>query len=308
MTDTTAIALFAFNRPDLLSRTLAALCAERVPVIHAFSDGPRRPADEAQVSDVRRILRSVDWADVTVIERADNLGLGRSILAGVTDVLRRYESTIVVEDDLVCSKGTYAWMTAALRHYRADPRVMTVSAWTHPRVTPPHLDGAPFFCGRVATLFWGISASAWDGMLAMTAAEMLADVAAAGRDPARYGSDIGAMAAVEQERNIWAVRLIAHQMRRGGLCLQPAQSLVRHIGYDSRATNAARADSWDAEAAPSVEVPAVWPEPIEHPDVAALWQRATREDDARAAAGARPGLLRRMLRAVARLVRSGAAS
>ncbi len=308
MNDATAIALFAYDRPDLLERTLAALRGERVPIIYAFSDGPRTPAAVPHVEAVRQILRSIDWTHVELVERAENMGLGRSILAGVTDVFTRHESAIVVEDDLVCSTGTYGWMTTALQHYRNDSRVMTVSAWTHPRVTPAKLDGAPFFCGRVATLFWATRARAWQGMLDRTAAELLADFTAAGGDPMRYGTDIAAMAAVERERNIWAVRLIAHQMRAGGLCLQPAQSLVRHIGYDPRATNAVRDDAWDAEAAPSAELPAQWPDVFEHPDVAVLWRRATEEDDARAAFSARPSLLRRIARGVARRLFPGAAS
>jgi SAM-dependent methyltransferase len=276
--ETTAIALFAYNRVDLLERTLAALRQNDVPVIYAFSDGPRTAADIPNVDAVRRVLRGVTWTEIEIVERTQNFGLGKSILAGVTDVLRNHDSVITVEDDLVAAPGTYAWMASALRHYRDDPRVMTVSGWTHPRVTPDRLNGAPFFSGRVNTLFWGTWARAWDGMLALQAREMLVDAGAAGIDVDAYGVDLRPMADVEAQRNIWAVRLIAHQLSKRGLCLQPAQSLVRHIGYDARASNAAAAAGWDAPAAAVAPAPGVWPEPREHPDVAALWYRATVED------------------------------
>lgn len=309
MSDVTPVVIFGYNRADLLDRTLRALQRERVPAIYAFVDGPRTPADERDVDAVRRTFRSVDWTEITIVERERNLGLGRSIVAGVTDVLRRHDTAIVVEDDLVCSPGTYAWMVAALRHYADDARVMTVSAWTHPRVTPHGLLGAPFFCGRVATYFWATWSRAWAGMPDQNAREMLAEYAAIGGDPSCYGDDLPAMAAVEREKNIWAVRLIAHQLRRGGLCLEPAESLVRNVGFDARATNTVTDDQWDAPAAVEAIIPAHWPAPIEHPDCAPLWRQATREDDERAAAGsAKWTLPRRGARFAARRARRVMAS
>ncbi|MEI6513512.1 MAG: sugar transferase, partial [bacterium] len=81
------IILFAYNRPDHLRRTLDCLRENRVPLIYAFSDGPCTPDKAAAVAQVRDMLRAIDWCDVVLCERELNLGLGRSILAGVTEVL-----------------------------------------------------------------------------------------------------------------------------------------------------------------------------------------------------------------------------
>ncbi len=53
------------------------------------------------------MLRAIDWCKVVICERESNLGLGRSILTGVTEVLNNHESAIVHEDDLICVPGTY---------------------------------------------------------------------------------------------------------------------------------------------------------------------------------------------------------
>src|SRR5471032_3112890 len=100
------VALFAYSRPEHLVRTLACLRANKVPLIYAFSDGPKTPELRAKVDEVRQILRAIDWCDVSIIERDENLGLGRSIRTGVADVLTRHESVLVFEDDLVCVDGT----------------------------------------------------------------------------------------------------------------------------------------------------------------------------------------------------------
>jgi hypothetical protein len=100
MTAVVPVVLFAYCRPDLLERTLDCLRENRVPKIYAFSDAPATAGLADGVAAVRRVLRNVDWCDLTLCERPTNLGLGRSILAGVTDVLARHESVIVFEDDL----------------------------------------------------------------------------------------------------------------------------------------------------------------------------------------------------------------
>jgi GT2 family glycosyltransferase len=63
------VVLFAYARPNHLSRTLDSLRANGVPTIYAFSDGPRTSAKRPAVAEVRRILRAVDWCEVTLIER-----------------------------------------------------------------------------------------------------------------------------------------------------------------------------------------------------------------------------------------------
>jgi GT2 family glycosyltransferase len=118
MTKPIPIILFAYARPNTLSRTLECLKENRVPLIYAYSDGPRT-ADKAQaVEEVREILRRIDWCDVVLCERENNLGLGRSILTGVTEVLKQHDTAIVFEDDLICVPGTYGYLCAALEHYR----------------------------------------------------------------------------------------------------------------------------------------------------------------------------------------------
>ena len=102
------IALFAYARPQHLRRTLQGLHADSVPLIYAFSDGPRSEVDEAAVSEVRSVVRAIDWCAVVLVERSTNQGLGRSIRAGVTDVLESHDCAIIFEDDQVCGPARAA--------------------------------------------------------------------------------------------------------------------------------------------------------------------------------------------------------
>ena len=269
------VVLFAYARPDHLGRVLACLRENRVPRIEAFADGAKGAADAARVAEVRAMLRAVDWCEVRLTERTENLGLGRNVLAGVSDVAARHAAFIVWEDDLICVSGTYAWVCAALRRYADDPRVMSVTAWTHPRVTPRDVGDRPYFDGRAECWVWGAWSRAWAGMPEQTAQQKLSAAATRGLAPEAYGADLPIMAEREERQNIWAVRWLYHHLQHGGLCVRPPWSMVEHIGFDASATNAATATAWanpPLRAAPPV--PVAWPEPREHPACRARWQAA----------------------------------
>jgi len=271
---TTPVVLFAYARPDLLQRTLACLRENHVPLIYAFSDGPATPEKGPAVAQVRELLRAVDWCQTRLVERPNNLGLGLSIRTGVAEVFKEHESLIVFEDDLICVPGTYDYLCAALRRYRDDPRVMSVTAWTHARVTPPGVGGQPYFDGRAECWVWGAWRRSWAGMEA-TALEMIRACEAQGIDPWRYGADLPSMAERELKQNIWAVRFLYLHILRRALCLRPPWSMVEHIGFDPRATNAATATDWaNPPFRPCPPLPTAWPEPVERRECSGLWRKA----------------------------------
>ncbi|HVU16764.1 MAG TPA: hypothetical protein VHD32_07555 [Candidatus Didemnitutus sp.] len=279
------VVLFAYARPDHLTRLLAVLRTEGVPRLIAFADGAKGRADEDPVNRVREILRAVTWAPVELIERPQNLGLGRSVLTGINEVAARHEAFIVFEDDLVCSPGTYAWMAGALRYYRDERRVFSVTGWTHPRVQPSRTGPSAYFDARAESWSWGAYARSWQGM-DQTALEKVAALRRSGIAVDTCGADLPAMAEVEARDNLWAVRWLYHHLMHGGLCLRPPMTIVQHAGYDKAATNAKAEDAWPgavlAERAPA---PAAWPLVREAMECRALWQ---------AAAPAPPGRIRRI--------------
>lgn len=273
-TDIIPVVLFAYARPVHLARVLACLKENGVPLIYAYADGAKGHSDATAVAGTRALLRAIDWCEVRLVERAENLGLGRNVLAGVTEVAARREAFIVWEDDLICVPGTYEWVCAALRHYAEDTRVMSISAWTHPRATPGDAGTGPYFDGRAECWVWGAYARSWRGM-EQTATAKLAATVARGLPADAYGADLPVMAEAEQRQNIWAVRWLYHHLQQGGLCLRPPWSLVEHIGFDAGATNAATATAWaNPPLRPAPPQPAVWPESREHPACRTLWRAA----------------------------------
>jgi hypothetical protein len=267
------IILFAYNRPNHLRQTLDCLRENKIPQIYAFSDGPRTPDKATAVDQVRDMLRAIDWCEVVLCERETNLGLGRSILTGVTEVLAKHEAAIIFEDDLICVPGTYQYLCAALDQYQDDDRVMSVTGWTHPLVTPGDVTDLPYFDGRAESLVWGTWARAWHGM-EIDAKSLMEQCKNQGIDIYRYGADLVYMAKTELRQNIWAVRLLYLHILKKGLCLRPPWSMVEHIGWDSQGTNAKEAGIWESPPLkPCPPIPTQWPEPSEHPGCSRLHQK-----------------------------------
>jgi hypothetical protein len=267
------IILFAYARPDHLRRTLDCLRENKVPLIYAFSDGPRNPDLAGIVAQVRDTLRAIDWCDIVLCEREVNLGLGRSILNGVTEVLGKHDAAIIFEDDLICVPGTYDYLCAALDHYRNTPRVMSVTGWTHPLVTPGDVIDKPYFDGRAECLVWGTWVRAWNGM-EIDAKTLMGQCQDQSIDIYMYGADLVDMAKAELTQNIWAVRFLFLHILKKGLCLRPPWSMVEHIGFDTLATNASDGRIWtNPPLKPSPSLPEEWPEPTEHPACARMYQK-----------------------------------
>lgn len=269
------VILFTYARPDHLRRTLECLRANNVPRIYIFSDGAKTPEKEPAVKAVRKILHEIDWCTVIITERERNLGLGRSILTGVTEIFRKEKMAIIFEDDLICVPGTYDFLCAALKQYRDDTRVMSVTGWTHPLITPKDVIDQPYFDGRAECWSWCTWARAWKGMMDHDALSLMKMCEENGIDVYRYGADLTTMAKVELNLNIWAVRFLYWHILNQGLCLRPPWSMVEHIGWDPQGTNAQMADKWaSSPLKPCPPLPTIWPEPVEHPECPNLCQKA----------------------------------
>lgn len=270
---TIPVVVFAYNRPRYLSRLLGSLKGEGIQQLIVFADGPRSREDAAAVAAVRATLRDIDWCKVELHERDENLGLGPSILQGMTEVFRTWEAALVFEDDMVIAPGAYGYLCRALEHYHGDRRVMSVTGWTLPAVTPDDVVDHPYFDGRAESWVWGSWARSWEGMLDETAVDKIARCESLGRDVRRYGLDLPAMAQMEQSRRLWAVRFLYHHLLHAGLCMRPPRSLVNHADQEGTGTNFGGGNRWTNATLWKPTLPLSWPEPVEHPATAALWRR-----------------------------------
>ena len=133
------VALFVFNRPDHTLKTLQSLSENDLAqdsTLFIYSDGPKKSSSEEElrkIEDVRKIIRSQKWCKEVIIKEEDNnIGLASSIIRGVSHIIKQYGGIIVLEDDLVTSRGFLSFLNDVMTVYENDHRIASVTGYIEP--------------------------------------------------------------------------------------------------------------------------------------------------------------------------------
>ncbi|SOD19732.1 glycosyltransferase [Pedobacter xixiisoli] len=232
------IALFVYNRPQHTERTLKFLKQNLLAAdsrLYIFSDGAKTSADEEKVNEVRRFISTVDgFKSVKVIESKTNKGLANSVIEGVTQLNQTYGQVIVFEDDLISSPHTLTYFNEALNLYREEEKVMHIGAYMY------HLENSEslpesFFYRAASSWGWATWQSSWqyfepniDKLIAQFDSRKIHEFSIEGK--MNFWKQVKEFK--NGKNNSWAIRWYASVFLKGGLTLNPSQSLVNNIGHD----------------------------------------------------------------------------
>lgn len=298
--------LFVYNRPGHTRRCLRSLAANASAHNHplyVFSDGPRSPAEVPLVEKVRQtIRREAPCRDLVLIERPINRGLAPSVIAGMTEVMARHERAIVLEDDLELSPFFLDFMQAALERYGDEPRVMQISGYMFPLGLSETIP-CPLL-PLISSWGWATWARAWRHF----------DPALGGFRQLQTDSQLRRRFDLQDsypffhllerqargQADSWAIRWYLSVFRQNGLTLFPPVSLVQNRGWDGSGTHCTSGRQFDTPLAtqPSWN----FPEGAE-PDRETLLRLQTYFRKVVPTLAPRPGLFRRLLQRLARLLK-----
>lgn len=236
--DPAPIVAFAFKRPDHLRKMIESLRLNPLAsrsALRLYCDAARTPDDEPGVDAVRRYAESIDgFASVTPVFRARNLGLARSIVSGVTEMLEANERVIVLEDDLALSPHFLRYMNDGLTLYAADEEVASIHAYCYPATAPlPET----FFLRGADCWGWGTWRRAWQD-LDLDGSALLARLRNQRLNrrfdfEGTFGYTQMLIDQIEGRNDSWAIRWHASCFLAGRLTLYPGRSLVHNGGFDS---------------------------------------------------------------------------
>ena len=238
------VALFCFNRPDHLEQTLASLQANHLAQatpLFIFSDGPRHAPDQPKVNKVRQIAEAFqNMESVQVIKREQNYGLARSIIKGVSEVIRKYGRCIVLEDDLELSPFFLSFMNQALEIYETDQSVFSVSGYCPPIRIPRYFAHEAFQFPRINSWGWGTWVDRWEKVdWDVSRFNHFIHDPIQVKELEKQGKDLPVMLLKQQtgQNNSWAVRFNQACFENGMTNIYPVRSLVRNRGADSSGTH-----------------------------------------------------------------------
>ena len=241
------IALFAFRRPRHLARTLHALARNPQAMeteIYAFVDASKKSSDAPCIDDVCATLEKFATSDafkrVEVLRAAEPKGLARSVIEGLSLVLRDHDRVIGLEDDIVLAPTALGFLNGALDAYERDRDVWSVSAFAPPLKMPAGYDQSIYFTRRASSWGYATWKDRWEEMTWDSAYfESLASSPQFRRRFALGGNDLPPMLDNQLAGLIdsWAVRWCARQAELGALTVYPTHSLVLNTGLDGSGTH-----------------------------------------------------------------------
>ena len=228
--DTTPVVILAYNRPDALRRTLAALAADDLAAgtdLFIRVDGPKRPSDVEKVAAVRELAHTVcGFRHVDVVCSEKNRGLAASVITGVEKVLESSDTVIVLEDDLVTHPGFLTFLNAGLERYRNVSEVFSICGYSNRVRMPSEYGYDAYFCPRSSSWGWATWRDRWQSVdLNPTPASLQKNAIAFNR---WGGSDCAQMLRgwMEGKNSSWAIRFCYSQFLQGKVSLFPTESLV----------------------------------------------------------------------------------
>lgn len=259
------IVVFAYDRPDHLSQTLASLAGNDLAgesVLFVFCDGARQwggdhpiqcKADNYiakrygamlcsredydlylhRIAITRKIAHDQKgFREVHVIEREHNIGLADNIVGAVTEIVNQFGRVIAFEDDIITTKGCLTYLNDALELYKNDPQVMHISAWMYPhkkKFPETFFYDSPYPAGG-----WATWKRAWEKFNPDT------------EDHVAFWKDKWKDFDIEGENHLsrqllmnldgrlktWYIKWYSSIRRAGGLCLYPGIAMSNNIGWD----------------------------------------------------------------------------
>jgi hypothetical protein len=237
------IALFVYNRLHHTKETVEALRNNTLAKdsdLFIFSDGPRNRDDARKVIALRKYLRTIGgFRSCSVITREQNIGLASSIINGVTDLLKRFGTIVVVEDDLVTSRYFLSYLNQGLRIYEHHEQVVCIHGYVYPaRMTLPET----FFVRGADCWGWATWSRGWR-VFESDGQKLLDALQERGLNKDFNLDDsidyVGMLRSqIAGENDSWAIRWHASAYLAGKMTLYPGQSLVNNIGFDGSGTHA----------------------------------------------------------------------
>jgi len=268
--DLAPVVLFVYNRPTHTRRTVESLLGNHLAAesdLFVFCDGAKNQSDRAAVEEVRRYVHGIKgFRSVQIIERDGNVGLAKSVISGVSEMFRKYELQIVLEDDLLTAPDFLTFMNKVLEHYEQELRIFSVSGFNHAVTMPDGYEYDGVFSHRSCSWGWGTWKSRWE-QVDWEVSDYREFRANKGQQELlnRGGGDLSYMLDLQMSGEIdsWAIRWAYAHFKHDAVALASRDSKVYNIGFDGSGVHCRRNSTRQAALAGSEKLSWKLPDAVE---------------------------------------------
>lgn len=228
------IAIFCFDRPKHLENLLTSLSQNKEfkdSIVYFFQDGYKENTNLTDWHGVKDVIEKYcsNISHFHIISNV-NKGCDQSEIDGVTFVLNKHNSVIVLEDDLIVSRTFLNYMNSGLKIFAKNSNVTSINAFSYNinKDFPSY-----FFIKGGNPLGWATWRRAWkyfnnDGEYLYHKLEETNSL---------KDYNFGGTVELLKSNKFWDVKWYASQYLIGGLGLFPNHSFSFHSGFDETATH-----------------------------------------------------------------------
>ncbi len=235
------IILFVYNRKDHTEKTIEALKKNDLAgesELFIYSDAAKNAANFDAVEEVREYIKTVNgFKSVTIIERENNMGLAKSVILGVSEIVNKYGKVIVLEDDLITAPQFLKYMNKNLENYEEVEDVISIHGYNY----PIKIIEKQFFLKGADCWGWATWKRGWD-LFEENGEKLLKELKDGGQiREFNFNNSYNYSGMLEDfingKNSSWAVRWYASAFLKDKYTLYPGKSLVKNIGLDNTGTH-----------------------------------------------------------------------
>jgi len=238
------IVLFVYNRLDHTVKSVEALQKNSLAIksdLIVYSDYAKNDTSIQSVHKVRDFIDSISgFNKIKIVKRSVNFGLAKSIISGVSEVLREYDKIIVLEDDLVVSHDFLSYMNRGLYFYKNTCNIFSITGANYPIEMPSDYHEDVFIFYRCSSWGWGTWIDRWEKVdwKIKDFNEFISNKKKVGEFN-KGGDDLSdaLTSYVKGKSDVWAIRWGYAHYINNSFCLYPVVSKVNNIGLDGSGDN-----------------------------------------------------------------------
>lgn len=243
MTVYSPIVLFIYKRPLHLAKTLKSLShceGFQNHKIYVFGDGPKNENENVFVQETRNVAMSFFGDRAQYIFSNKNKGLANSVIDGVTYIINKYQSVIVIEDDLEFHSQFLKYMNNALIYFANNEKIMSISGYMYETQSLIGSNKAVYL-PMISTWGWGTWSRAWSNFDADSngAEGLKLEKQLMKSFDCNNSYPFSRMLELQKSGKIdsWGIRWYWTIFKKNGLTCFPPITLVENNGFDNLATH-----------------------------------------------------------------------
>ena len=245
------VIIFAYNRPVHLQNCLNSLFSNSEAKHSEFFvkiDGPKNEYDKKMQSKIINLLEEAEISyDIKYELNSINLGLANSIISGLTQIFEKFDSAIILEDDLEVSKFFLKFCNEGLNKYKLNPTVASIQGFSYKLKNPLQ---SPYFLRGADCWGWATWRDRW--LLFDSDSEKLLNEIKLQKLNKLFDMN-GAFPysrmlerQARGEINSWAIRWHASMFLKNMISLYPNQTLVKNKGFDGSGTHMGKSQGFES--------------------------------------------------------------